>query len=148
MNDEQINKAFNGRWRVYGHGNDDVKRLCFDFFRAGCLISSVDGCTTTISPAGFEDFWNAYQKKVGRPKCEKLWSKLSSKEKADCMAYIPLYIESQPDKQYRKNPETFLRNKSWNDEIISRYSTPTQQQLRESRISAAARLVAEYGSED
>jgi len=27
-------------------------------------------------------------------------------------------LNSTPDKQYRKNPETYLNNKSWNDEII------------------------------
>jgi len=35
------------------------------------------------------------------------------------MKFIPLYIKERPNKQYRKNPETFLRNKSWNDEIIT-----------------------------
>ena len=35
------------------------------------------------------------------------------------MNYIELYKQSQPDKQFRKNPETFLNNKSWNDEIIN-----------------------------
>ena len=32
--------------------------------------------------------------------------------------YIPKYKQAQPDKQYRKNPETFLRNRSWEDELI------------------------------
>ncbi len=34
------------------------------------------------------------------------------------MLYIPKYKAAQPNKQYRKNPETFLNNKSWNDELI------------------------------
>lgn len=76
-----------------------------------------DGCP---SESTFESFWNLYDKKVARPKCEKLWSKLTKSEKQDCLQYVPLYVQAQPDKQYRKNPETFLRNKSWNDEIIIR----------------------------
>jgi hypothetical protein len=34
------------------------------------------------------------------------------------MEYIPKYKEAQPDKLFRKDPATFLNNKSWNDEII------------------------------
>ena len=67
----------------------------------------------------FEDFWNCYEKKVGnKDKLIKKWNKLSQKDKEAIMEYIPLYKESQPEKQYRKNPETFLNNKSWNDELI------------------------------
>lgn len=72
------------------------------------------------SESSFEQFWNLYDKKVARPKCEKLWQKLSKKEKRDCMEYTPVYVASTSEKCFRKNPETFLRNKSWNDEIIIR----------------------------
>lgn len=72
------------------------------------------------SESSFEQFWNLYDKKVARPKCEKLWQKLSKKEKRDCMEYTPAYVDSTSEKRFRKNPETFLRNKSWNDEIIIR----------------------------
>ena len=67
----------------------------------------------------FDKFWGLYDKKVGRDKSFSLWEKLSKKDKESCMKYIPLYIKERPNKQYRKNPETFLRNKSWNDEIIT-----------------------------
>lgn len=66
----------------------------------------------------FDSFWDSYDKKVGRPKCEKKWEALSQKEKIEAMRYIPEYVKSQPDKKFRKNPETFLNQKSWNDEII------------------------------
>ncbi len=73
---------------------------------------------TEVMESDFEYFWTLYDKKVGKPKCIKLWDKLSQKDKRKCLDYIPLYKQSQPDKKYRKNPETFLRNKSWNDELI------------------------------
>lgn len=67
----------------------------------------------------FETFWNEYEKKVGdKSKLEKKWITLSDKERESIIEYIPLYKLSQPDKQFRKNPSTFLNNKSWNDEII------------------------------
>ena len=31
---------------------------------------------------------------------------------------LPEYVNSTPDKKFRKNPETYLNNCSWNDEII------------------------------
>ena len=34
------------------------------------------------------------------------------------MNHLPLYKKSQPNKKYRKDPGTYLNNKSWNDEII------------------------------
>lgn len=67
----------------------------------------------------FEWFWNEYDKKIGdKQKLKKKWNKLSDEERQNAMNYIDLYKQSQPDKQFRKNPETFLNNKSWNDEII------------------------------
>lgn len=76
----------------------------------------------------FENFWNAYDKKIGsKPKLEKKWNKLTDSEREAIMIYIPKYIQSQPDKKYRKNPETFLNNKSWNDEIISKRRNTIQE---------------------
>lgn len=67
----------------------------------------------------FEFFWNEYDKKVGnKEKLRKKWESLTDKERQDIISYIPLYKQSRPDKQFRKDPSTFLNNKSWNDEII------------------------------
>ena len=132
-----IDKAFENRWRIKSEGLEDtevprftgkkIKYLCRDFFEAGIMLAE-GGREATYSEvcdvnAPFDDFWNLYDKKVGRPKCEKLWSKLTMAERVYCLNYIPLYKQAQPDKQYRKNPETFLRNKAWNDEIIYRNGT-------------------------
>jgi hypothetical protein len=67
----------------------------------------------------FEKFWNEYDKKVGeKTKIFNKWKNLSEPEKLKIFEHIPKYKLSQPDKKYRKNPETYLNNKSWNDEII------------------------------
>lgn len=69
----------------------------------------------------FENFWDLYDKKVGdKSKLQKKWEKLHDSERLAIMEYVPKYKKSQPDKKYRKNPETFLNNKSWNDEIINK----------------------------
>jgi hypothetical protein len=73
----------------------------------------------------FEWFWNDYDKKVGdKQKLKKKWNKLTDEERQNAMNYLDLYKQSVPEKQFRKNPETFLNNKSWNDEIINRSITP------------------------
>lgn len=68
----------------------------------------------------FEIFWNLYNKKIGdKDKLFKKWKLLKKEDKEKIFIHIPKYIESQPDKKFRKNPETYLNNKSWNDEIIN-----------------------------
>ena len=77
----------------------------------------------------FEYYWNEYDKKIGdKKKLKSKWDKLSDQERQDAMNYIDLYKISVPDKQFRKNPETFLNNKSWNDEIINR-TNPSSNKL-------------------
>jgi len=67
----------------------------------------------------FDIFWNLYDKKVGdKDKIKKKWEKLKNNERQKIIEYIPEYIKSRPDKKFRKNPDTFLNQKSWNDEII------------------------------
>ena len=73
----------------------------------------------------FAQFWNMYDKKVGRETCEKKWARLTEAERQKIFATLPGYIISQPDKKYRKNPETYLNQKSWNDEIIIPEATLT-----------------------
>ena len=67
----------------------------------------------------FDFFWDYYDKKVGeKSKIKKKWDKLTDEERQKAFNFIESYKIVQPDKYYRKNPETFLNNKSWNDEII------------------------------
>jgi len=68
----------------------------------------------------FDEFWDLYDKKVGdKTKIFNKWILLSNEEINLIINYIPKYKLSQPNKKYRKDPSTFLNNKSWLDEIIS-----------------------------
>ena len=71
----------------------------------------------------FEKFWELYDKKISKLKTEPLWNKLSNIDRKSIMDYIPKYKESQSDKFYRKNPDVFLRNKAWEDEIVIKQQT-------------------------
>lgn len=81
--------------------------------------------STELPNISFLEFWEAYDKKVGRAECEKRWSRLSDGERVCLMRYIPLYKQARPDKRYRRNPETFLSRKSWNDELIDQNGNGT-----------------------
>lgn len=65
----------------------------------------------------FSEFWDLYGKKTGRDKCEKKWGKLKQSDIELIFAKLPLYVASTPDKQYRKDPYTWLNGKHWQDEI-------------------------------
>jgi DNA-binding PadR family transcriptional regulator len=79
-------------------------------------------CTTNKNDKNekndFDRFWDLYDKKTGKVKSQKLWAKLSKTEKETILNHIPLYKRATPEKQFRKNPETYLRNRAWEDEII------------------------------
>jgi len=73
----------------------------------------------------FDDFWNLYDKKVAKTDCQETYAKISLKDRKAIFDYIPKYKQAQPDKQYRKNPLTFLHQRAWEDEIIDRNETTT-----------------------
>jgi len=97
----------------------------------------------------FELFWNMYDKKVGRPKCEKKYEAISEQDRVLIFEHVLKYIEAQPDKKYRKNPETYLNQNAWHDEIVGATQSKTfvEQQLeRQSRKGIATEQEIEEAS--
>jgi hypothetical protein len=84
----------------------------------------------------FEKFWEIYDKKIDRKKCEPKWNRLTKQEQENCIAKMPIYIDSTPDKKYRRDPETYLNNKSWENEVIRSGNQPAPRPL-----SAAEKLI-------
>jgi len=73
-----------------------------------------------INKIDFEIVWNLYDKKKGdKDKLKIRWDKLSFSVQQLIIEHIPKYKKEQPDKQFRKNFETYLNNKSYNDEILT-----------------------------
>ena len=66
----------------------------------------------------FDKFWNIYDKKIDTTKCKDKFEKLTEKEILLILDVVQKYVDSTPDKQYRKNPMTWLNGKCWNDSII------------------------------
>lgn len=66
----------------------------------------------------FEAFWNLYDKKKGKKeKVAKKFLGLSQEKQKLIMEYIPKYKLSQPKKEFRSHPMTFLNNDGWLDEL-------------------------------
>lgn len=114
FSDKQRDRV-NGRYQKYtavvpkeGNGNSNG---------VGILNENGEIMEFTIMEQ-FEIFWDLYDKKTGKINSEKLWVKISKEDRIKILEYVPSYVISTPDKEFRKNPETFLFNQSWNDEII------------------------------
>lgn len=65
----------------------------------------------------FEDFWDKYDKKVGKPKALTFWKKIDQGGREKIMAHLETYTLTE--KMYRKDPERYLKNKCWEDEVIT-----------------------------
>lgn len=66
----------------------------------------------------FLKWWGKYKKNVGKEKTLKLWNKLKIEEMHKCLEVVDDYVSSTPDIKFRKHPQTYIGNKSFNDEII------------------------------
>lgn len=95
----------------------------------------------------FLDFWDKYEKKQDRPKCEKKWKKINQEAREKIMLHLEDYILSTPDKQYRKNPLTYLNSESWENEIITPNTNGkfTREEKVNSLRAAFAKQVIERG---
>lgn len=71
----------------------------------------------------FDVFWNSYDKKTDKAKCENIWNKLTKDEQEKVMNHVPAYVSSTPDKTFRKHPYNYLINKNYLDEIVAPNST-------------------------
>lgn len=65
----------------------------------------------------FETFWNAYDKKVDRKKCEIKWYLLTNDQRCAILSSVAAYVKANAEVRYRKNPYTYLNGECWNDEI-------------------------------
>lgn len=84
----------------------------------------------------FERAWDLYDKKVGnKEQLERKWNSMSKKDRKAAIEYIPLYVISKSDKQFRKNFQTFLNQRGWEDEIIGATPPPAAVNEHPSDIS-------------
>lgn len=75
----------------------------------------------------FEDFWNKYAKKIDRPKCESRFKKISQADREKIMRHLIAYIPATTDLQFRKDPATYLNNRSWENDVIQANGSSVKQ---------------------
>jgi hypothetical protein len=89
-----------------------------------------------LSEFDFSFFWDLYDKKVGdKEKLKKSYDNLKEETKFKIFKHVEQYKLSQPDKKFRKNPSTYINQKSWNDEIITSTSTKQPTESYTSKLS-------------
>lgn len=81
------------------------------------INNNIGESTDSPTALSFENIWSLYGKKGNKKTSERKWAKLSVMAREKALTYIPAYVKSTPDKQYRKNFETFLNQECWNDEL-------------------------------
>jgi uncharacterized protein YdaU (DUF1376 family) len=96
-------------------------------------------------PLSFDLFWNAYNKKVGKPNSLKAWAKINfekypvqeivDKAKTDKAA--------KPDNKFRKDPERWLRGQHWLDEVV----IAQKPEVKELPLGTEAQIEAAYRAE-
>ena len=89
--------------------------------KKGKKIKDICNGESKDSPAefSFENVWEQYGKKGNRKTSKAKWDRLSNTNKALALKHIPRYVGATPDKQYRKNFETYLNQEVWNDNLLS-----------------------------
>ncbi len=66
----------------------------------------------------FNMWWNLYDKKRSKKKTYNYWSKnIKSEIISDIMKHTKTYVQGT-EKQFRKDPHSYLLNECWEDEII------------------------------
>ena len=85
--------------------------------------SKVNISKVNILDSAFDEWWDKYDKKINKDKAISKWNILTIEEKQLALKIVESYVDSTPDKTFRKDPTTYLNNKSFNDEIIIRSAT-------------------------
>jgi len=71
-----------------------------------------------ITDVTFDCFWTKYDKKVNRKRTEILWYKLSIADRQVCLSKINKYKNyCRLNNRLMKDPDTYIRNRSWVDEL-------------------------------
>jgi len=94
----------------------------------------------------FDIFWDLYDKKVGdKEKLKKKWDSMKDYDRSLIIEYIPKYKLIQPEKKFRKDPQTFFNNSSWNDELIGSSDIPKTQIYKNGDFEAYKKRQQELG---
>lgn len=75
----------------------------------------------------FDIFWKSYDYNVGLRQVQDEWTQITRdmpNEIPKILEHVPKYVASKPDKKYRKNPENYLKERVWMDDIVDSTKKP------------------------
>ena len=90
----------------------------------------------------FEIFWNLYNKKVNPKLCKSMWKKIDPELHQFIFNHVREYVKNKPDKQFRKDPERYLKYEMWQSEIVCDENAGNK---KESISDIEKRLQEKYG---
>lgn len=99
------------------------------------------GGDLVVKETDFDIFWKEYDYNVGLRQAQNEWSaiiKEMPKEIPKILENVPKYVQSKPDKKFRKKPENYLKERVWMDDIVLTSKTKdglTQEQQDEIDIA-------------
>lgn len=108
LNDIKINRT-NGLELFYSI--KDNSKLLVPQVSASEILADVE-----YKEGRFEEFWEKYNKKRNKEKTFAKFKRLSRKEIDKIFETLDYYIKATPDVQFRKDPITYLNQKTWEDE--------------------------------
>lgn len=99
-------------------GNGDG--VIIDGYISFDTMSEIVGYLSARAPKKelFEECWVAYKRKGSKKKALEYWKKLTDEEKTRVMPHITHYVLSR-DRQYQKDFERYLRDRTFNDVVSS-----------------------------
>ena len=102
-----------------------VKPACVET-TTNALSKKVNALSKNLNASSdsFNTFWLLYDKKTNNKKCLAKWQKIKPELHETIFNHVKEYVKSTPDKKFRKNPETYLNNSGWEDEIVYPKGTP------------------------
>lgn len=66
----------------------------------------------------FDTFWDLYDyKSTNKKTAQTKWKNLTNQQRQAVIDHLPAYIQSTPDKKYRKHPSSYLTQEHWNTPI-------------------------------
>ena len=109
--------------RINGEERWADARKMFDYLYKDCVDKNYKGngeipLNSEEMNQEFMKWWDLYNKKTDKKKTQKYWiSKIKPKDYDKIINHTKNYVESN-EKQFRKNPHSYLLNESYENEII------------------------------
>lgn len=95
------------------HGNNSAKRS--DLNPTDPTTKSNPTTKDHNNDPKFSEFWEIYQKPIGKKPSYQLWQRLSEKTKDLILERLPDFVAHHDQVEYRPHPRTFLNQERWLD---------------------------------